>query len=163
MKARDAIQNAYNFSQMVLQSYVGDLSDEELLKRPGVGCNHIAWQLGHLISSEGNLLDMVVPGHSIELSADFADKHGKENTQSDDPSDFKTKDEYLELFEKSKTAVFAALDTLSDEDLDKPGPEHFREMCPTVGSLFMLIATHVMMHVGQFVPVRRELEKPIVI
>lgn len=162
MNTKDAIKQTYGFSQMVLQGYLGDLEDADLMQRCGDGCNHVAWQLGHLIASEGNLLNMVVPGAGIELPEGFADKHGKENASSDDASQFQSKEEYFALFEKTKAATFAALDGLSDEDLDKPGPEEMASFCPTVGSMFVLISTHVMMHVGQFVPVRRRLGKPIV-
>ena len=31
-------------SALVLSRYVEDLSDAELMERPGPGCNHIAWQ-----------------------------------------------------------------------------------------------------------------------
>jgi len=34
-------------------------------------------------------------------------------------------------------------------------------MCPTVGATFNLIGSHVGMHVGQFVSVRRKLNKPV--
>jgi hypothetical protein len=53
------------------------------------------------------------------------------------------------------------LDTFSESDLDKEGPEAMRSFCPTVGDFFTLIATHPMMHAGQFVIVRRQLGKPI--
>lgn len=163
MHGKDAIRNAYELSQMVLTSYVNDLSDEELLKRPGDGCNHIAWQLGHLVSSECGLLDAAAPGFSIELPEEFKEKHGKENTGSDSPEDFCGKDEYLAYFGKLKEATYKALDAQSDEDLAKPAPEHFQSICPNMGGLFVLIATHAMMHVGQWVPVRRQLDKPVVI
>ncbi|TWT92357.1 DinB family protein [Stieleria varia] len=163
MNAQTTIEQTYGFSQMVLKSYIGDLTDAELLHRPGEGCNHIAWQLGHLISSECSLLDSVAPGNSIELPDGFAEKHSKENAGSDDPADFATKDEYLALFEKLQAASLGALASLSDEDLEKPAPEFLQSMCPNVGAVFVLISTHVMMHVGQFVPVRRKLGKPVVI
>jgi hypothetical protein len=57
----------------------------------------------------------------------------------------------------------AALDELPAADLDRPSPEPFRKRFPTVGSMLTLIATHPMMHAGQFVVVRRQLGKPIVI
>ena len=62
MHAKEAIKTAYDLSQMVLTSYVSDLSDTELMTRPCAGCNHVAWQLGHLISSEVGLLESVAPG-----------------------------------------------------------------------------------------------------
>ena len=55
----------------------------------------------------------------------------------------------------------AALDAMADADLDKPSPENFQQFCPTMGDMFTLIATHPMMHAGQFVIVRRQLGKPI--
>lgn len=163
MHAKDAIQNAYGFSQMVLSSYVSDLTDEELLTRPCDGCNHVAWQLGHLIASECGLLSSVAPGFAIELPEGFAEKHGKENAGSDAPSDFLGKDEYMALFAKLKEANEKALEAQSDEDLEKDAPEHLQQICPNVGGVFVLIATHAMMHVGQFVPVRRMLGKPVLI
>jgi hypothetical protein len=65
------------------------------------------------------------------------------------------------LFEKVRGATLAALDSFSESDLDKEGPEAMRSFCPTAGHFFTLIATHPMMHAGQFVIVRRQLGKPI--
>ena len=78
MNAKDAIRSSANFSSMVLTSYLSDLDDADLMRRPGEGCNHLAWQLGHLISSEVHLLESVAPGKGIELPAGFADAHSKE-------------------------------------------------------------------------------------
>ncbi len=162
MNTHDTIKQTYGFGQMVLNGYIGDLTDEDLMQRPGDGCNTIAWQLGHLLSSECNLLNMAVPDAAAQLPDGFVENHAKENAGSNDTAQFCSKAEYLELFQKVQAATFAALDGLSDEDLDQPGPEAMRDFCPTVGSLFVLIATHVMMHVGQIVPIRRRLDKPVV-
>lgn len=163
MNTKEAIGATMATSSMILSSYAGDLTDEELMTRPAEGCNHLAWQLGHLIASECSLLEMVAPGAAAELPEGFAEKHSKETIGDDDPANFCTKQEYLDLFEKVHAATLAALEKCSDEDLDKPGPEHFAQMFPTVGHLYVLIATHGMMHAGQFVPVRRKLGKPVVI
>lgn len=163
MNTKDAIRATSQISTMVLKSYVSDLSDADLMERPGPGCNHLAWQLGHLLSSECSLLEMVQPGTAAPLPEGFAAKHNKETTGVDDPSKFCTKQEYLDLLDKVQAASFAALEKVSDSDFDQPGPEGFRDMFPTVGHLYLLIATHQMMHAGQFVPVRRRLGKPVVI
>ena len=60
-------------------------------------------------------------------------------------------------------AIFAAIDRLSDEDLDKPSPAYWQAKFPTIGSLAVILASHTMMHVGQWVPVRRKLQKPVLI
>lgn len=163
MNAHDAIRSALESSMVVLKAYVGDLTDAELLNRPGKGCNHLAWQLGHLITAECQLLNSIKPGAAAELPAGFDEQHGKAAAGEDDPAKFCSLQTYLDLFARTNAATLAALQTFSAEDLDAPSPESLRKVFPTVGSVFLLIATHPMMHAGQFVPVRRALGKPVVI
>lgn len=162
MNAKDAIRSSAHFSLMVLQGYIGDLDDADLMRRPGEGCNHLAWQLGHLISSEVQLLEKVAPGAAAELPAGFAEAHAKDACGNDDPSAFQSKQTYIDLFEKVRASSLAALEAYPESDLDKPSPEDFRQFCPTMGDMFTLIATHPMMHAGQFVIVRRQLGKPVI-
>ena len=161
MDAKDAIRSSANLSSMVLHSYISDLDDADLMRRPGAGCNHLAWQLGHLISSEVHLLSSIASGASVELPEGFASAHSKENSDNNDPSAFQTKQQYQELWQRVRAATLKALEDCPATDLDQPAPEHFRDFCPTVGDMFVLIATHPMMHAGQFVIVRRQLGKPI--
>lgn len=163
MNTRAAIAATMDISLMVLKQYISDLSDAELLTRPGKGCNHIAWQLGHLIASECGLLEGICPGAAPALPEDFKAKHGKDNAQSDAASDFCSKARYLELIDQVHAASVKALEASSDADFDQPAPEHFRSMFPTAGHVWVLIATHPLMHAGQFVPARRALGKPVVI
>lgn len=163
MNTQDAIRATLGASSLVLSRYLEDLSDADLMNRPGPGCNHIAWQLGHLIASESQLLASIAPDAAIELPAGFAEKHSKAQTGNDNRADFYTKQEYLDLFDKAHAATLATIGKLSDADLDKPAPENFRKMFPTVGHIVILIATHGLMHAGQLVPVRRKLGKPVVI
>jgi hypothetical protein len=163
MNTKDALRETLHLSHFVISSYVKDLSDSDLLRRPGPGCNHLAWQLGHLIASECGLLNGIRPGSAPELPAGFKEKHGKENAASDNPADFGTKQQYVELTEQVHAATRALLDAWPEADFDLPAPEGFRKMFPTIGSMFILIATHPMMHAGQFVPVRRALGKPVAI
>jgi hypothetical protein len=163
MNTQQAIRATKDTSAIVLKRYLEDLSDADLMERPGPGCNHIAWQLGHLIASEIQLLQSVVPDVHLELPEGFAAKHSKDQISNDNPADFYTKQEYLDLFEKVHAVTQAEIAKLSEADLDKPAPESFRSMFPTVGHIVILIATHGLMHAGQFVPIRRRLDKPVVI
>ena len=88
MNAKDAIKGTMDLAEMVLKTYVGDLSDTELMTRPVKGNNHLAWQLGHLISSENSLLNGVCPGAGAELPAGFKEQHEKGTVGSDDASKF---------------------------------------------------------------------------
>lgn len=163
MNTQQAIRATMDSSSIVLNRYLEDLSDVDLMQRPGPGCNHIAWQLGHLIASEAQLLQSIVPTARVDLPEGFAAKHTKEQIANDNPADFYSKQEYLDLFEKVHAATVAEVGKFSDADLDQPAPEAFRSMFPTVGHIVILIATHGLMHAGQFVPVRRKLGKPVVI
>lgn len=163
MQAKDAIRQAMGLSRLVLNTYIGDLTDAELLQRPGPGCNHLAWQLGHLISSEAGMLNMLSPGSAPELPEGFKERHGKENAASDNPADFCTRQEYLDLGQQVHAASLLLLESYPEDHLDLPGPEMMRSICPTTGAFFLLIATHPLMHAGQFVPVRRALGKPVLI
>ena len=162
MNGKEAIRRTMDMSSMILNRYVSDLSDADLMQRPGPGCNHLAWQFGHLIASECSLLEAVQPGAAPKLPEGFAAQHGKETTAVDDPQKFLTRQQYLDWFEKVRAATLAALDQITDADLDQPGPEGWK-MFPTVGAIYVLIATHPMLHAGQMVPVRRALGKPVLI
>lgn len=163
MNAKDAVNKSADLSLFVITTYVGDLSDAELMARPGPGCNHLAWQLGHLISANASLLESICPGKAPTLPEGFAERHSKENNRSDDPADFCTKEQYIELLTVVQAAVSKALAELPDAELATPSPERFREHFPTVADMFVLIAAHPLMHAGQFAVVRRAAGKPVLI
>lgn len=163
MDAKEAIKQTLRTTNMVVSSYLSDLTDADLLVRPGVGCNHIAWQLGHLIQSNASILDSIAPGSAPSLPDRFAQRHAKEQAPCDDAKAFCSKSEYEALMAKVDEAVLAILDRMRDSDLDQPSPEHWRDMFPRVGDVMVLLATHSLMHAGQWVPVRRRLGKPVLI
>jgi hypothetical protein len=163
MHAKDVILQTLNLNESIVTRYLGDLEDADLLIRPVEGMNHIAWQLGHLISSERGMVEAIRPGSCPALPDGFETNYAREDTSSDDPARFLSRDGYLALFRAQREATKQVLDSLSDEEMDAPSPERFRQRFPTVGSIFVLIGTHVIMHVGQFVAVRRKRKKPIAI
>jgi hypothetical protein len=162
MNAMQHCQLTAELSSYVLDSYMADLSDADLMRRPGPGCTHLAYQLGHLISSQCDMLNALAPGSAPTLPAGFKEKHSKPNAENDDPAAFLKKDEYVTLLVKCREAAKTELAKVTEADFDKPAPESMRAFFPTVGHIWALIATHPMMHAGQFVPVRRALGKPIV-
>lgn len=162
MTGRDAIKNALTSTQNILNMYLGDLSDADLLVRPVAGANHIAWQLGHLIGSEVMFVAKEFPGADTPKLPDGWDKqHGKDTSAQDPPKGFSTKAQYLELFGKARQATLAVLAKSTDADLDKATSGPMAKWAPTTGALFLLIVNHTMMHAGQFTVVRRKLGKPV--
>lgn len=160
MTPKDVIRNTIDMGQQVLSAYLSDLSDEDLMNRPVPEANHIAWQLGHLVSSEHKMLSDAgydMPG----LPDGFIEAYTPETSKSDNPGGFHKKQDYLDLMAQQRTGTLAALESASDAALDKPSPEPMREYAPTIGAVFNLIGIHLMMHAAQFVPLRRKLGKPV--
>lgn len=160
MNAKQAIKAGIDGGGFVSNAYLDDLTDADLLVRPAPDCNHIAWQLGHLISAEHGMVEAVSPGTMPKLPEGFEKRHIKETASSDNPKDFLSKNEYLKLAEEQRAGTYAALEKTSDADFDKPGPESMRSYCPTIGSVFTMQGTHWLMHAGQWAIVRRKLGKP---
>ncbi len=161
MTAKDVIKYVIKQCRFITREYVSDLSDADLLVRPVPGANHIAWQLGHLLSSDGFMLN-ALGRQPAPLPDGFEAAYTKESSTSDDPRKFHKKSEYLALMDRTEVAALAAVDATAEADLDKPGPESMKDYAPTCGATLTLIGTHWLMHAGQFVPVRRKLgRKPL--
>jgi DinB superfamily len=160
MQSRDAIKISIDTADMVVNAYLADLSDADLMKRPHPQCNHLNWQIGHLIASEHAMLDSFVPGGMPPLPDGFDAKYSTEAAASDDPSKFVGKDELMSAFKAQRDGTLKALAQVSDADLSKESGVSY---APTIASLFSMQGCHWLMHCGQWVVVRRMLGKPVVI
>ncbi|MCA9092956.1 MAG: DinB family protein [Planctomycetaceae bacterium] len=160
MDSRAAIKLCIDMGKKVTDAYLADLTDADLLKRPCPGINHIAWQIGHLISGEHAMVSAVAPGSMPDLPAGFMEKHSKEKAQSDNPADFLKKDEYIQIMNAQREGTLKALAALSDADLDKPVPEPFNHFLGNTGALFSMQGSHWLMHHGQWAVIRRVLGRP---
>lgn len=165
MNGKETILAAYDTADRVVERYLNDLTDADLLIRPVPGMNHIAWQLGHLAISEKSLLELVRPGAGAPLPEGFDVAHGRDESALtlNDPSKYETKARYLELLKAQRDATKAVLATMTDADLDAPAPESMRQRFPTVGAIMLLIGSHPLMHAGQWVAVRRLKGLPVAI
>ncbi len=158
MSLKNHIRWQIEQNHWITLSYVQDLTDADFLIRPVPGMNHIAWQMGHLIASSQEMLGWLGQP-APALPAGFAESYTKEMASSDDPAKFATKDVYLDLAAKIKSASLAALDAIPESKLDDPGPEQMREYAPTVAAVLTMLGAHWVLHAGQFVAVRRKLGK----
>lgn len=159
MNAKHVLRLGIETGNMVAMGYVSDLNDDELMQRPCPGCNHINWQLGHLIASENHHLSVHSPRFVKPLPEGFKEKYSKETASSDDASQFLTKAELLKVAAEQRAATLAALDAMDEGDLDKPSGI---EYAPTVAALFSMEGSHWLMHAGQWAVVRRQLgRKPL--
>jgi hypothetical protein len=143
-----------------MEKYLDDLDDADLTHVAVEGMNPIAWQVGHLIATDCNLLGKIRPDAVPALPAGFAEAHPRDPATSNGA--YLTKAEYLRLFKSIHDAVRGVLESISDADLDADSPEALRKNFPKVGHLLNLTGQHAVLHLGQFVAVRRSLKKPIV-
>jgi hypothetical protein len=160
MGPKDVIRNSLDLSDFVIKSYLKDLTDAELLLRPLPTMHPIALQLGHLIVAERMFNEWVKPGFAPPLPEGFAEAHDLKKPEGDD-SRFKTKEEYLSLMDQQRAATKETLDSLSDSDLDENPGGRLPSFIPTVGAALNMAGLHSLNHSGQFVAVRRMLNKPI--
>jgi hypothetical protein len=160
MNAKQAIKLSINTGKTISKGLLDDLTDAEMFHRPAPECNHINWQLGHLITAEHRILNKVAGGKMPDLPSGFEEKYAMDKTGSDDPSAFCSKAELLAVHEDQRAAGIAFLETLTDADFDKPSG---LDWAPTLGAAVTAGAgAHWLMHTGQWTVVRRQLgRKPL--
>jgi uncharacterized damage-inducible protein DinB len=161
MSPKDVLRGNMAMADNVVNGYIADLNDSDLMIRPVPGMNHIAWQLGHIISAERHFAELISPGSSPALPEGFDAAHSKEAAAGDDPSKFRTLAEYQSAWKAQRAATLAVLDAVPEADLGKADPDKYPPYAPTVAALLGMIGLHPLMHAGQFVAVRRLLGKPI--
>jgi len=157
MNFKDSIRSLLRISDFLSQGYLTDITPEEMLIRPVPDANHIAWQIGHLIASERNLVEAAAPGSMPTLPEGFAERHRRDGTVTDNPADYLTKEAYIELAKQIRKATLEALDRFSDADFDKPVTARVPPFVKCAGDCFATIGPHWALHAGQWVVIRRKL------
>jgi hypothetical protein len=160
MGPKDVIRNTLDTSDFIIKAYVNDLSDEELRLVPVEGMHPIALQLGHLIFAERMFKEWIDPAAAPPLPEGFAEAHDIKKADGD-TSRFRSKDEYIRLWDEQRNATKALLERLSDADLDDTRGGKLPPWAPTVAAALNMAGMHALNHSGQFVAVRRKLNKPI--
>lgn len=157
MDARGAIRCGLEMAEFISLGYLEDLSESDLFHRPASGANHINWQVGHLIVSEHDIIEGCLPGSSPALPTGFAERYGKLTASSDERSQFCSKGDLIAAYRAQRVATLAALDKLSDVDLDTVSPEPIGSYAPTWGAAISMQGSHWLMHAGQWAVIRRQL------
>jgi hypothetical protein len=160
---RENEMNTIDFIKMSLESskgwtmgLIGDMQDAPLTQPTSNGGNHPLWVLGHITRAESDLLDGFIlgkPNRFPELEGAFS----MGTTPTTDASAYPSMEELMAKFEEIRAATLTHLDTLSEEDLDKPShaPEEFGAFFGTVGACFAAMSTHLSFHGGQVSCARR--------
>lgn len=160
MDSKAAIKICIDTADMVCLAYLGDLTDAEMMQRPHPACNHINWQVGHLIVAEHEMMSSA-KGYSMPaLPTGMAEMYSKDTQGSNDSSKFMSKDALMTVMKEQRAGTLKILEQVSEADLDTPTGIDY---APTIASLLSMQGSHWMMHAGQWVIVRRNLGKPVLI
>lgn len=162
MPHKQMLAEVFAFNLDMLKMALADFSDADMLVRPVPKANHALWQIGHLISGEVHLVGACAPGTMPALPEDFDQRFGHDKTDCNDAAQFRyKKQDLLDLFDKVRAASTAWIKAVKLPELDKPTPEKYQKLVPTLGHLAMLIPAHTAMHTGQIQVIRRALGKPV--
>ena len=161
MSPKQILADQLKMAAFLFEQLLEDLTDAELLLRPAGKANTVAWQIGHLLSSERRMVEGIAPGAGAPLPEEFEAAHAKEAAAREDSAGMRTRDEYLSLLRAQRAATLAALERLPEADLDKDSPETIRRIAPKWANVFGLAAMHQMWHAGQLTVLRRQLGKKV--
>jgi hypothetical protein len=147
MQTKDAIKFALTASNGAVLSVIDEMSDAPTtFPTPNGGC-HPLWVLGHLALVEGSIPAVLFGDKN--LAAEWRQYFGEASEPVGDarayPPFAEVREKYLQLRERN----LKLLESLSEEDLDKPtkAPPKGREQeFATYGRSFLALALHQMIH-----------------
>lgn len=120
------------------------------------GGAHTLWVLGHLAFIEGLVVHQFALG-GANPRADWKEAFDGEEVPADAGA-FPPFDDVLRECRAARRETLAILDSLSEEDLDRPAakaPEGFEDMFGTLRHCFRFASDHWHMHRGQLADARR--------
>src|ERR1700733_7473707 len=117
---RLSMSNAELFSKNILQTkgmldmFLKDFSDADMLFRPAKTANHAIWQMGHLANSVRGMVTTCDP--TVAFPFDDDARFGKSKAAFDDAAFFPNKAELLSRFDQAMDIAAAWVAKLGDAD-----------------------------------------------
>lgn len=163
MTAIQLIRQSMVHNRAFLLKLVADMDDRQLLHRPAGGRgNNALWNLGHVFGGEARMAAWGGASVSVPpLACGEAFARGSE--PSDDPACNPTRQVLLDYAAAVRDQTLAALDEMTDAELDQPPVGNAPPLFATRGFCWQVVATHEMMHAGQITVIRKELSLPPVL
>ena len=161
MKTNEFISSSLEMSQGWVLGLIDDMKDAPLTAPTPNGGNHPLWVLGHLTYSEGQLIGEYVLGEQNPV-AEWKEVFGQGSEAVADASRYPAIDEVQAKFQQIRAGTLKALESLSDEDLDKPSKAtgEAANYFDTIGKCFVAVSVHFGFHGGQVADARRAAGRP---
>jgi uncharacterized damage-inducible protein DinB len=151
MNSVQLVRAGLETSTRLLMMLVDDMKDQPLTFPTPNGGNHPLWVLGHLAWSDGLFLQMI-SGKPNPL-ADWASMFGAGSEPRASADAYPSFEEARAAFLARRADIGAYLETLTDDDLDRPTGQ--KDNVGTVGKCLMLAILNTMTHRGQVADARR--------
>lgn len=162
MKATELLRDQMETSKMMTAGLLADMQDAPLTAPTSQGGNHPLWIAGHLVYSEARLTNELMFDKSGPFT-EWSDTFGRGTQPSYEAGAYSvTIPEILVKWDEVRANTIAVLDSLTDEDLDKPCakcPPGREAVFGTFGKAMSMVALHPLHHRGQVADARRSLER----
>lgn len=158
MQTKEAIRFALTLSNKAVLSAIDEMSDAPTTFPTAKGGCHPLWVLGHLTVVEG-LVPQVLFGNGTPPES-WAGPFLEHSEAVSDAAAYPPFAEVRERYVRAREANLKLLDSLTEEDLDKPtqAPPKGRETeFATYGLTFLTLALHQTMHRAHVMDARRSL------
>jgi len=156
MKATDVIRSSLKTARHVAESLITDMADAPLTRTCPERGNHPYWLLGHVVVSEAALLDQYLLGRPNRFK-DWLPTFWLGTTPPSEINGGPSYQELLAALDQIRAASLEYVDTLSDDDLDKPcgQPDGPGPKFETIGECLNAMTIHMSFHAGQVADARR--------
>lgn len=141
--------------------FANDMKNAPTARPTPGGGNHPLWITGHVIHTEAYLVATMIRGAKNPVEA-WSSLFGQGTTPDPDPSRYPSFDELMATLEKVRAETLAYLDTITEDDLDKPShaPQEYARMFGTIGLCLSMLTHHYVFHTGQIADARRAAGRP---
>jgi hypothetical protein len=157
MKTVDFIRISMDRSARAVLALIEDMKDIPFTFPTPKGGNHPLWVLGHLAWVEGNVIQQIMLGRPNPV-AHWKSLFGLGSEVTAEAARYPIFAEVHKAFQNVHAETLKVLDTLSDDDLDRPSkecPPEFKEFLGTYAQCFLVTIFNTMHHRGQVADARR--------
>lgn len=161
--ACDAGLHMMGITRWLTMKAVGDLTPRQWLHQVAPGANHPMFNLGHLVTCDGNFL-LAAGRRASPVPESYGPLFDGGSTPGADASAYPQPAELLQVAEQTRAALVEQLQSLSGEQLLAPIAEpRLANLLPSLAHLPGFISMHEGTHAGQILIARKALELPRVL
>ena len=163
MKTLEMLRFQMEFSKKMTAGLLADMLEAPLTQPTTNGGNHPTWIAGHLAYSEANLISHIMRGNTNPL-LEWKELFGRGTEPSTDTNKYPPLSELLAKWDEVRAETLKVVDSLSEEDLDKPCPNPppgREEFFGTYAKVLAMVSMHTLMHRGQVADARRAANRDV--